>query len=213
MVSLPCSRCRAAAVALYHTLHGHQLLPSWLPGLPVIPIEPFQLTSFALSLLLVFRTNSSYSRWYEGRRRFGRITTTCRDICRQVGRWAEGFAAAARVSIQQCEAGVHTRNGQKLQLVTACIYGSEDLTFRDRKALQGLCSKQSSCLLTDRSTSQQLNAVQGGSGCVQQYLTCCSSFAHAASDAGTHPPDQQVVSSPHGSLADCLLSCQQVVHP
>jgi hypothetical protein len=75
---LPC-----AAVALYHTLHASQLVP-WLPGLPLIPIEPFQLTSFALSLLLVFRTNSSYSRWYEGRRRFGRVTTTCRDICRQV---------------------------------------------------------------------------------------------------------------------------------
>jgi predicted membrane chloride channel (bestrophin family) len=73
-----------AAVAAYHTLHNAQVFPSWVPCLPLIPIEPFQLTSFALSLLLVFRTNSSYSRWYEGRRRFGRITTTCRDICRQV---------------------------------------------------------------------------------------------------------------------------------
>lgn len=69
---------------MWHTLHSSQVIP-WLPALPLIPIEPFQLTSFALSLLLVFRTNSSYSRWYEGRRRFGRITTTCRDICRQVG--------------------------------------------------------------------------------------------------------------------------------
>ena len=74
----------AAAVAAYQTLHAKQLLLSFLPALPILPIEPFQLTSFALSLLLVFRTNSSYGRWNEGRRRFGRITTTCRDICRQV---------------------------------------------------------------------------------------------------------------------------------
>lgn len=31
--------------------------------IPQIAIEPMQLTSFALSLLLVFRTNASYSRW------------------------------------------------------------------------------------------------------------------------------------------------------
>lgn len=74
-------------MASYHTLHAAALLPAWLPPLIVMPIEPFQLTSFALSLLLVFRTNSSYSRWYEGRRRFGRITTMCRDICR-CGCWA-----------------------------------------------------------------------------------------------------------------------------
>jgi predicted membrane chloride channel (bestrophin family) len=86
-----------AAVAAYHTLHNAQVFPSWVPCLPLIPIEPFQLTSFALSLLLVFRTNSSYSRWYEGRRRFGRITTTCRDICRQVrlSRQAVGRVALA----------------------------------------------------------------------------------------------------------------------
>lgn len=76
--------CSHAAVAAYHTLFAMQQLPAILPALAVLPIEPFQLTSFALSLLLVFRTNSSYGRWYEGRRRFGRITTTCRDICRQV---------------------------------------------------------------------------------------------------------------------------------
>ena len=35
-----------------------------MKGLPIpqIAIEPMQLTSFALSLLLVFRTNASYSR-------------------------------------------------------------------------------------------------------------------------------------------------------
>lgn len=80
---LPCAG--PAAVGAYHTLHAMQQLPAIFPRLPIIPIEPFQLTSFALSLLLVFRTNSSYGRWNEGRRRFGRITTTCRDICRQVG--------------------------------------------------------------------------------------------------------------------------------
>lgn len=77
--------------------------------MPIIPIEPFQLTSFALSLLLVFRTNSSYSRWYEGRRRFGRITTTCRDILRQVR------LACACDTHQQGLPGIRSKS------VTACI--------------------------------------------------------------------------------------------
>ena len=55
-------------------------------GLPIpqIAIEPMQLTSFALSLLLVFRTNASYARWQEARKMFGSITTTGKDIFRQV---------------------------------------------------------------------------------------------------------------------------------
>ena len=61
------------------------LLPSWLPAPPSINIEPFQLTSFALSMLLVFRTNASYARFDEGRRKFGTIATTCRNLTRQVG--------------------------------------------------------------------------------------------------------------------------------
>ena len=40
------------------------LLPPWLPTL-LMPTDPFNLTSFALSLLLVFRTNTSYDRWLE----------------------------------------------------------------------------------------------------------------------------------------------------
>ncbi|WIA30614.1 hypothetical protein OEZ86_000694 [Tetradesmus obliquus] len=108
----------AAAVAAYQTLHAKQLLLSFLPALPILPIEPFQLTSFALSLLLVFRTNSSYGRWNEGRRRFGRITTTCRDICRQVlalvpradvacralfARWLVAFCRASKWYIREDE--------------------------------------------------------------------------------------------------------------
>ena len=45
---------------------------------------PLSLTSFALSLLLVFRTNTSYGRWNEARVIWGGITNRSRDIVRQV---------------------------------------------------------------------------------------------------------------------------------
>lgn len=48
-----------------------------------VPMTPVNLTSFALSLLLVFRTNSSYGRWDEARKIWGGILNRSRDLVRQ----------------------------------------------------------------------------------------------------------------------------------
>ncbi|KAK3273979.1 hypothetical protein CYMTET_17814 [Cymbomonas tetramitiformis] len=44
---------------------------------------PFTVTSAALSLLLVFRTNASYDRWWEGRKLWGLLLIRSRDFVRQ----------------------------------------------------------------------------------------------------------------------------------
>ena len=46
--------------------------------------DPFQLTSFALSLLLAFRLNASYARWVEARTAWSSVTSNCRELMRQV---------------------------------------------------------------------------------------------------------------------------------
>lgn len=46
--------------------------------------EPLTITSFALSLLLVFRTNSSYGRFAEARQLWGLMLNRSRDLSRQV---------------------------------------------------------------------------------------------------------------------------------
>lgn len=38
------------------------------------------LLGFALSLLLVFRTNTAYDRWWEGRKQWGALTNNCRSM-------------------------------------------------------------------------------------------------------------------------------------
>ncbi|GLI66990.1 hypothetical protein VaNZ11_011086 [Volvox africanus] len=48
---------------------------------------PFNLTTFALSLLLVFRTNSSYSRWWEARTVWGAVVNLSRNFARQSMLW------------------------------------------------------------------------------------------------------------------------------
>ena len=55
-----------------------------LPSLCLEADQAFNLTSFALSLLLVFRTNTSYSRWLDARKVWGGILNRSRDLVRQV---------------------------------------------------------------------------------------------------------------------------------
>ena len=54
-----------------------------------LPALPFTLSSPALGLLLVFRTNASYGRWMEARSVWGRIVSQCRNILRQAAVWSD----------------------------------------------------------------------------------------------------------------------------
>ena len=65
-------------------MQSGDLIPADWPSLTVEADEAFNLTSFALSLLLVFRTNESYSRWLEARKAWSGILIRSRDLVRQV---------------------------------------------------------------------------------------------------------------------------------
>jgi ion channel-forming bestrophin family protein len=72
----------AAAISLDHTLVQQVIIPAaWEIG--NLDVTPITLTSFALSLLLVFRTNSSYGRFDEARKMWGLMLNRSRDIARQ----------------------------------------------------------------------------------------------------------------------------------
>lgn len=73
----------ATAVATYHSLVERGLLHGSLPTLNMANNGPFGLTSFALSLLLVFRTNASYARWLDARKTLGGVVNRSRDLVRQ----------------------------------------------------------------------------------------------------------------------------------
>lgn len=60
-------------------------LPKYL--LFSLPSQPFSLTSTVLGLMLVFRTNTSYSRWNEARSCWGRIVNHTRNIMRMSSSW------------------------------------------------------------------------------------------------------------------------------
>jgi ion channel-forming bestrophin family protein len=48
-----------------------------------IPVVVHTIVGVALGLMLVFRTNASYDRYWEGRRLLGGMVNTCRDLSRQ----------------------------------------------------------------------------------------------------------------------------------
>lgn len=54
-------------------------------GLPVsLPVENGIIPSLVLSLLLVFRTNTAYERFWEGRKQWGILVNTVRNLSRQI---------------------------------------------------------------------------------------------------------------------------------
>eukprot|EP00887_Chlorella_sp_A99_P008254 scaffold12.g8254.t1 len=73
----------SAAVCGYEAALREGALPPWAPSF-LLPVAPFDLTSFALSLLLVFRTDTSYTRWEEVCTTWGGIANRSRDTVRQL---------------------------------------------------------------------------------------------------------------------------------
>lgn len=72
----------AAIICANHTLAAQGIIPAGLE-LGTMDMAPVSLTAFALSLLLVFRTNSSYGRFDEARKMWGLMLNRSRDIVRQ----------------------------------------------------------------------------------------------------------------------------------
>lgn len=76
----------ATLVSVINHLVQDRRLPKWMPLLHVASL-PFTLTAPVLALLLVFRTNASYSRFDEARKAWGSNVNRTRDLARQALTW------------------------------------------------------------------------------------------------------------------------------
>lgn len=77
------------------------VLAAWLNarmGLK-IPAIAHTLIGVALGLLLVFRTNASYDRYWEGRKLLGSMVNRTRDVSRQIAAYTRGEDAATRAHV------------------------------------------------------------------------------------------------------------------
>ncbi|PRQ58058.1 putative bestrophin/UPF0187 [Rosa chinensis] len=73
----------AVVIASYNTAVALEWLPEFFPILRSSTL-PYQLTAPALALLLVFRTEASYSRFEEGRKAWTKVIAGANDFARQI---------------------------------------------------------------------------------------------------------------------------------
>eukprot|EP00208_Stichococcus_sp_RCC1054_P004130 CAMPEP_0206135050 /NCGR_PEP_ID=MMETSP1473-20131121/412_1 /ASSEMBLY_ACC=CAM_ASM_001109 /TAXON_ID=1461547 /ORGANISM="Stichococcus sp, Strain RCC1054" /LENGTH=473 /DNA_ID=CAMNT_0053526755 /DNA_START=327 /DNA_END=1748 /DNA_ORIENTATION=- len=103
-------------VGTYESLLEAGQLPAGWGSISLVNASAFNYSSFALSLLLVFRTNSSYARWAEARAIWGSVVNRSRDVMRQANtywpeedpellaltcRWMMAFSASLKVHLRE----------------------------------------------------------------------------------------------------------------
>eukprot|EP00891_Asterochloris_glomerata_P000068 jgi/Astpho2/68/Aster-04543 len=152
----------AAVLLLSIGVASYETLRISFPELPDVSLsakEPFTLTSFALSLLLVFRTNASYGRWLEGRKLWGSITNRSRDIALTYARpgdrlmleavpgWAAAFPYVLMCHLRDDRGDSDLRASLKASMQAGqCLQASGVLTEQDLNALMSAKHRPNYCL-------------------------------------------------------------------
>eukprot|EP00892_Ulva_mutabilis_P012503 jgi/Ulvmu1/9625/UM054_0055.1 len=121
-------------IGMNEVLGDQGLLPKWLQIKHSDTVQqPLTITSFALSLLLVFRTNSSYGRFAEARSIWGMVLNRSRDLARQAASFfptatwdAKASFARWTICFSKCLL-IHLRPHLSLREEIAMVLGREEL--------------------------------------------------------------------------------------
>lgn len=100
-----------------------------------VPTVAHTLIGVALGLLLVFRTNASYDRYWEGRRLLGAIVNRTRDLARQFRTWVDD--EPARNDLVRLVAAYYTLTSMTLRRERD-LSKVKTLTDAEKKALEPL---------------------------------------------------------------------------
>lgn len=100
-----------------------------------IPSSAHTLVGVALGLLLVFRTNASYDRYWEGRRLLGFMVNRTRDLARQIGTYIED--AETRAALGRLIPAFYWVAAQTLRKQPSLGHAERLLTAEERTALTG----------------------------------------------------------------------------
>lgn len=112
-------------VCMYEDLLAEGAFPENFPSF-LMPTAPFDLTSFALALLLVFRTNTSYDRWLEVSTVWAGLANRARDTMRQlISHLADPSGAINPLAAAMCRWVVAYTRSLKAQLTEGCDLRAE----------------------------------------------------------------------------------------
>jgi putative membrane protein len=101
-----------------------------------IPSVAHALVGVALGLLLVFRTNASYDRYWEGRKLLGLITNRTRDLARQTAAYVE--SADVRAELAKLVPAFYWLAAQTLRCDNSLGEAERLLTESQRRHLDGV---------------------------------------------------------------------------
>lgn len=73
-------------IAYFEIGYFHLSDKSWVKNIPIM----HNLLGFAISMLLVFRTNTAYDRWWEGRKLWGSLVNNSRNLAIKLDAMLEG---------------------------------------------------------------------------------------------------------------------------
>jgi len=99
----------------------------------LLPMSALGPTTGALSLLLVFRTNASYGRWWEARKIWGGLLNRSRDFVRQGLSWFKTEDSASKEQIVRYTMGfaialkVHLRSDEDMRTELTGVLSEDEL--------------------------------------------------------------------------------------
>jgi hypothetical protein len=77
-----------------------------------LPSQPFTWSSSSLGLLLVFRTNTAFKRWDEGRKAWGQIINSSRTAVRLGTQWSDQEADGSKEKLKRVELKIRESSTQ-----------------------------------------------------------------------------------------------------
>lgn len=80
-------------IAVWEIEYLHLSDKSWVKNIPIM----HNLLGFAISMLLVFRTNTAYDRWWEGRKLWGSLVNNSRNLAIKLNVMLEGDDGSTRI--------------------------------------------------------------------------------------------------------------------
>ena len=155
-----------------------------------VPTVAHTLIGVALGLLLVFRTNASYDRYWEGRKLLGAMVNRCRDLARQLGGWIADDAARRelirQVGLYYALVAMTLRRERDLTALGARVTDDErarlaPLTHRAPVVLAWIGARAASHLSESRlfAVDQNLTALNDALGGAERILKTPIPFAYA----------------------------------
>mmetsp|Transcript_8079 Transcript_8079/g.13619 ORF Transcript_8079/g.13619 Transcript_8079/m.13619 type:complete len:432 (-) Transcript_8079:243-1538(-) len=159
-----------------------------------LPALPFSIAMPALSLLLVFRTNTAYSRWNEARTLWGGVVNNCRNVVRQSNTF---FPEDPRRDELKDRMAANTAAFAKA-LRNFLRGPKDDETFRDELnqiAAAGLMS------------SDQVNACMAASN---RPMFCLNAMSSCLREAKLDPMDRARIDSSISVLVDLTGACERI---